>query len=56
MFFVLTGPVNRDSLLHMEECIALICLDVDVGKSVDDVNLAYEMLHGGGPNKNSCNR
>ncbi|XP_043912454.1 choline O-acetyltransferase isoform X2 [Protopterus annectens] len=47
---------NRDSLDMIERCICLVCLDEPTSVEPTDTNLALQMLHGGGCDKNSGNR
>ncbi|XP_064419165.1 choline O-acetyltransferase [Latimeria chalumnae] len=47
---------NRDSLDMIERCICLVCLDEPSGDEPTDANMALQILHGGGFDKNSGNR
>ncbi|NXM20127.1 CLAT acetyltransferase, partial [Ploceus nigricollis] len=47
---------NRDSLDMIERCICLVCLDSPSGVELNNTNMAFQMLHGGGYHKNGANR
>uniref|UniRef100_UPI00398EFD54 choline O-acetyltransferase n=1 Tax=Pristiophorus japonicus TaxID=55135 RepID=UPI00398EFD54 len=53
---VMKDSTNRDSLDAIERCIFLLCLDVPSGVEQTDINLALQIMHGGGWHKNSANR
>lgn len=56
--FTLWSPdsTNRDSLDMIERCICLVCLDSPSGVELNNTNMAFQMLHGGGYHKNGANR
>lgn len=56
--FTLLFPdsTNRDSLDMIERCICLVCLDSPSGVELNNTNMAFQMLHGGGYHKNGANR
>ncbi|XP_062831879.1 choline O-acetyltransferase isoform X2 [Anolis carolinensis] len=47
---------NRDSLDMIERSLCLVCLDSPSGEELNDTNMALQLLHGGGYNKNGANR
>lgn len=47
---------NRESLVLLESCLCLVCLDDPSGLQPRDTNRALLMLHGGGREKNGANR
>uniref|UniRef100_A0A8D2JI60 Choline O-acetyltransferase n=1 Tax=Varanus komodoensis TaxID=61221 RepID=A0A8D2JI60_VARKO len=47
---------NRDSLDMIERSLCLVCLDSPTGEELTDTNMALQLLHGGGYNKNGANR
>ncbi|XP_067876411.1 choline O-acetyltransferase [Heterodontus francisci] len=53
---VMRDSTNRDSLDAIERCIFLLCLDAPSGVEQTDINLALQIMHGGGCQKNSANR
>uniref|UniRef100_F6UEZ5 Choline O-acetyltransferase n=2 Tax=Ciona intestinalis TaxID=7719 RepID=F6UEZ5_CIOIN len=52
---MMSEPINRLSLDYIEQSIFILCLDKSL-ENEDDVTMAHQMLYGGGPEKNSCNR
>lgn len=40
----------------IERCICLVCLDSPSGVELNNTNMAFQMLHGGGYHKNGANR
>ncbi|XP_077677399.1 choline O-acetyltransferase isoform X2 [Eretmochelys imbricata] len=53
---LMKDSTNRDSLDMIERCICLVCLDGPSGVELNDTNMALQLLHGGGYNKNGANR
>ncbi|NWZ75540.1 CLAT acetyltransferase, partial [Poecile atricapillus] len=53
---LMKDSTNRDSLDMIERCICLVCLDSASGVELNDTNMAFQMLHGGGCHKNGANR
>ena len=66
----MADPVNRASLVAIEDCMFILCLDESMPLSFnhqqsidetrqnlrDDVSLALQMLHGHGARHNAANR
>ncbi|KAM9773600.1 choline O-acetyltransferase-like [Syngnathus typhle] len=48
--------INMDSLVLIETCLCVVCLDEPSGTKATDSNRALQMLHGGGWEKNGANR
>ncbi|XP_038266156.1 choline O-acetyltransferase [Dermochelys coriacea] len=53
---LMKASTNRDSLDMIERCICLVCLDGPSGVELNDTNMALQLLHGGGYDKNGANR
>uniref|UniRef100_A0A8C9MI91 Choline O-acetyltransferase n=1 Tax=Serinus canaria TaxID=9135 RepID=A0A8C9MI91_SERCA len=53
---LMKDSTNRDSLDMIERCICLVCLDSPSGVELNNTNMAFQMLHGGGYHKNGANR
>ncbi|XP_074814835.1 choline O-acetyltransferase isoform X2 [Natator depressus] len=53
---LMKDSTNRDSLDMIERCICLVCLDGPSGVELNDTNMALQLLHGGGYDKNGANR
>nr|XP_014434098.1 choline O-acetyltransferase [Pelodiscus sinensis] len=53
---LMKDSTNRDSLDMIERCICLVCLDGPSGVELSDTNMASQLLHGGGYDKNGANR
>ncbi|XP_067409082.1 choline O-acetyltransferase [Emydura macquarii macquarii] len=53
---LMKDSTNRDSLDMIERCICLVCLDGLSGMEINDTNMALQLLHGGGYDKNGANR
>ncbi|XP_029466559.1 choline O-acetyltransferase [Rhinatrema bivittatum] len=53
---LMKDSTNRDSLDMIERCMCLVCLDVPSGEELSDTNMALQLLHGGGYDKNGGNR
>ncbi|XP_074855642.1 choline O-acetyltransferase [Carettochelys insculpta] len=53
---LMKDSTNRDSLDMIERCICLVCLDSPSGMELSDTNMALQLLHGGGYDKNGANR
>uniref|UniRef100_A0A8C8RP86 Choline O-acetyltransferase n=1 Tax=Pelusios castaneus TaxID=367368 RepID=A0A8C8RP86_9SAUR len=53
---LMKDSTNRDSLDMIERCICLVCLDAQSGVELNDTNMALQLLHGGGYDKNGANR
>ncbi|XP_041260941.1 choline O-acetyltransferase [Onychostruthus taczanowskii] len=53
---LMKDSTNRDSLDMIERCICLVCLDSPSGVELNNTNMAFHMLHGGGYHKNGANR
>ncbi|XP_039928060.1 choline O-acetyltransferase [Hirundo rustica] len=53
---LMKDSTNRDSLDMIERCICLVCLDSPSAAELNDTNMAFHMLHGGGYHKNGANR
>ncbi|CAM1312793.1 CHAT (predicted) [Pycnogonum litorale] len=61
-----TDSINRESLMLIETCLCIVCLDDplptmfnqnrSVRKFRDDSNMVVQMLHGGGSKYHGCNR
>ncbi|CAK8678602.1 unnamed protein product [Clavelina lepadiformis] len=52
---LITDLVNRTSLDAMERCVFVLCFDRTTNAD-SDLAMAHHMLHGCGPEHNSCNR
>uniref|UniRef100_A0A8C3FKG7 Choline O-acetyltransferase n=1 Tax=Chrysemys picta bellii TaxID=8478 RepID=A0A8C3FKG7_CHRPI len=53
---LMKDSTNRDSLDMIERCICLVCLDGPSGVELNNTNMALQLLHGGGYDKNGANR
>ncbi|NWR53520.1 CLAT acetyltransferase, partial [Regulus satrapa] len=53
---LMKDSTNRDSLDMIERCMCLVCLDGPSGVELNNTNMAFQMLHGGGYHKNGANR
>ncbi|KYO27727.1 choline O-acetyltransferase [Alligator mississippiensis] len=53
---LMKDSTNRDSLDMIERCMCLVCLDSPSGIEINDTNMALQLLHGGGDDKNGANR
>ncbi|XP_034050102.1 choline O-acetyltransferase-like [Thalassophryne amazonica] len=49
-------PINRASLVLIESCVCVVCLDEPCSSELSDTTRALLMLHGGGREKNGANR
>uniref|UniRef100_A0A7M4ETD7 Choline O-acetyltransferase n=1 Tax=Crocodylus porosus TaxID=8502 RepID=A0A7M4ETD7_CROPO len=53
---LMKDSTNRDSLDMIERCMCLVCLDSPSRMQINDTNMALQLLHGGGDDKNGANR
>nr|XP_033799462.1 choline O-acetyltransferase [Geotrypetes seraphini] len=53
---LMKDSTNRDSLDMIERCMCLVCLDSPTGEELSHSNMALQLLHGGGYDKNGGNR
>ncbi|KAL2303128.1 hypothetical protein Nmel_010592, partial [Mimus melanotis] len=53
---LMKDSTNRDSLDMIERCVCLVCLDSPSRVELNDTNMAFQMLHGGGCHRNGANR
>ncbi|XP_078497246.1 choline O-acetyltransferase [Lissotriton helveticus] len=53
---LMKDSTNRDSLDMIERCACIVCLDAASGVELSETNMALQLLHGGGYDKNGGNR
>uniref|UniRef100_A0A8D0GFB2 Choline O-acetyltransferase n=1 Tax=Sphenodon punctatus TaxID=8508 RepID=A0A8D0GFB2_SPHPU len=53
---LMKDSTNRDSLDMIERSICVVCLDGPSGVDLSETNMALQLLHGGGYDKNGANR